>query len=142
MKQLGRNPEIFYIGIWCCQKLKYRVSFEKRPIYVRKLLNNTKLGVEWRCLRLRYGGDLANASYIWTQNNIWYYIWHWMKELDCNPEICYLAPCWCLWLRYINGFGNVPYFRQESGNFLYRQQKLKYRGSFGKASYFWTQTSK
>ena len=53
------------------------VALEKRPIYTRKLLNNTKFGIGWRnkdgmpkfviCywyLWLRYGGGVGNASYI------------------------------------------------------------------------------
>ena len=58
------------------------VVLEMCPICVRKLLNNTKIGIGWNpeicyltlcwCLWLRYGGGFGSASYICTQNTIWY----------------------------------------------------------------------
>ena len=96
---------------------------ETRPIFERKLFNNTEIGIGWRkksgipkfftkasvgvcgldmevVLEMRpiFVRKLLNTTKLVLGEGI-----------RLNPEICYLGLCWCLWLRYGSGFGNVPY---------------------------------
>ena len=44
MKELGWNPEICYLGL-CGYDME--VCLKMCPIFARKLVNNTKIGVGW-----------------------------------------------------------------------------------------------
>ena len=37
-----------YLGLCLCLGLRYGSGLKMRPIFARKLLNNTKIGVGWR----------------------------------------------------------------------------------------------
>ena len=47
-EEWGRNHEICYIGLCSCLLLRYGGDLANAPIFVHKILYDTKIGVGWR----------------------------------------------------------------------------------------------